>query len=262
VQKQRKRFFIVGALKSLNYSFRPGERIEHRKSVWDCIGDLPERDDIPEIDHVHVNPDDDARSFKADHRERGSRYLTYAELAEKFMSVPPGKNLPYINLAGETKVRIGYVRLYEEKHSHVLYGGGAQGYPGAYHPRTGMPLTVRERARIQGFPDEFRFELDPNLEPGKRMLLEVKMTGKAMPVEFCRYATRQFVRKLEGRNQPHDEETGSRYYGNVPELISEEKEKFCRKIGYSNQDLACENCWHRQDCKVLRERRANEYWEF
>ena len=257
IQKSRKRFFVVGAKKELEFIFIPGENPPHGKSVEDIIGDLP-AEDLPEIDHVHLSKDSEARSWKT---EDGTRYATWEELAQRFLDLPPGKNLPYVNKKGEEKVRIGYVRLYKDKHSHVLYGGGAQGYPGAFHPDTALPLTVRERARIQGFSDEFSFTLDKNLSIPERTLLEVKMTGKAMPLQFCRYATKLFIAHLEKR-MDFDEATGSRFYGNIPELITQEKEKYCRTIGYKNQDQVCETCWHKRECKTRIEMISKDLLEF
>jgi len=258
IQKHRKRFFVVGAKKELQFTFIPGEKPDHYNNVWDTIGDLPE-EDIPEIDHIHVSPDGIAKSWKDPTGEK--HYYSWAELAERFKAVSPGKNLPYTNKRGEEKIRIGYVRLYKDKHSHVLYGGGAQGYPGAFHPETGLPLTVRERARIQGFSDDFKFKLPDDLEPAERMLLEVKATGKAMPVQFCRYATRIFVAHLE-QKPDLDEATGARFYGNIPDLISSEKEKYCKEVGYSNQEHACNNCWHASECKVRLEKLSEGLIEF
>lgn len=258
IQKSRKRFFVVGAKKELQFVFVPGEKPTHGKSVKDVIGDLPQVQDIREIDHVHLPPQDEARSWKA---LDGEGYDSWEGLAQRFKDLPPGKNLPYTNKKGEEKVRIGYVRLYENKHSHVLYGGGAQGYPGAFHYNTGLPLTVRERARIQGFPDTFRFRLPTDMISTMRTHLEVKITGKAMPLEFCRYATKQFVAHLE-RRLDFDEATGMRFYGNIPDLITSEKEDYCRKTGYTQQNRACDNCWNFSTCRVRLEKITNDLLEF
>jgi len=258
IQKHRKRFFVVGARKELNFTWIPGEKPDHGQTTWDKIGDLFDGD-IPEINHRRVDPNDIAKSFKDDAGD--GHYLTYGQLAQKFMDIPPGKNLPYINKKGETKIRIGYVRIYEDKHCHVLYGGGAQGYPGAYHPRTGLPLTIRERARIQGFPDEFKFDL-VGIDAKKLSHYEVKITGKAMPLEFCRYATKLFVAHLEGSTDFDDQATGQRFYGNIPEMITEEKEKYCENHGYTNQEKACNNCWHADRCITKLKRLTKGLIEF
>jgi len=257
IQKSRKRFFVVGAKRDLKFTFIPGENVDHNKTVWDIIGDLPE-EDLPEIQHIHVPKDGEARSWKNPGEEV---YCTWEELARRFKDLSPGKNLPYTNKKGEDKVRIGYVRLYKDKHSHVLYGGGAQGYPGAFHPETGLPLTVRERARIQGFPDSFSFELSEDLDPAQKQLIEVKATGKAMPLQFCGYAMRQFVAHLEGRLD-FDEATGSRLYGNIPGLITSEKERYCQIAGYSFQDKACQHCWHKRECQTRLRRITEDLLEF
>ena len=247
IQKHRKRFFIVGALKELEFTFVPGEKHDHMESVMDLIGDLP-AGDAPWLDHWHVKGSAEAKSWKPQKEGDDRLYITWDELAERFRDSPPGKNLKYINKKGEEKVRIGYVRLYGNAHSHVLYGGGAQGYPGAFHPVSGYPLTVRERARIQGFPDEFRFPIDQDLPAHEQLHIGTKATGKAMPLQFCRYVTHRFIDHLEGK-VGSDDATGMRFYGNIPELITQEKEKYCAEFGYSNQAAACNRCWH-EKCPI------------
>lgn len=249
IQKNRKRFFIVGARKDMNFTFVPGELEDHGITVWDRIGDLGETDN-PDLGHVHYG-DAMATSWKL--RDDGSfssdgRPLTYAELAEEFKKMAPGICPKYYNKKNEQKTRIGYVKLRKDGHSNVLYGGGAQGFPGAFHPETGMPLTVRERARIQGFPDEYNLVVDDSCYQtiNQKINLELKATGKAMPVEFCRYATKQFLAALEEKKF---EASGERYYGNIPELITENKVSYCENFGYSNQEKVCQNCWNALNCK-------------
>ena len=246
IQKNRKRFFIVGSLKELKYTWVPGEMPDHGITVKDKIGDLPTESDIESLQHFHYSPEEKAFGFKHDTE---SREMNWEELAGKFRNTKSGKCLPYMNKQGIQKIKIGSSKLHWEDYSHVLYGGGGAGQPGAYHPLTGYPLTVRERARIQGFPDDFSFELPKEIfsHSRKRILHEVKLTGKAMPVEFCRYALKSFMNhleKLEGF-----EPSAKRFYGNIPELILVEKEKYCRDYGYSDQKKACEMCWNKK-CTV------------
>lgn len=250
IQKGRKRFFIVGSRKELKYTWIPGEKPDHGQTVKDRIGDLPLNRDIPELQHIHYPKEDLACGFKHDTEKRD---LTYEELAKKWLEMKPGKCIEYTNKKGEKKTRIGHVRTHWDAHSHVLYGGGAQGFPGTYHPLTGYPFTARERARIQGFPDEFKLNFREGIQDDskKRGFYETKVTGKAMPVEFCRYAIKSFLNHLERDEKFVKEEvTGKRYYGNVPDQITQEKEKYCAEVGYSDQKKACDNCWNKNKCKV------------
>lgn len=260
-QKNRKRFFVVGALKGLNFTFKPGEKDWHGITSRDIFGDLPYRGDIPELQHTHVNPNDPAAGWNIQGRNSKDKdgkpiYYTYGELAERFLASAPGKGLIYLSQkTGTEKVRLGYFRFGWDQHSYVLHGGSSSRYHAHFHPETGLPLTVRERARVQGFPDSFVFVL-PKTDKGN---LGVKQTGKAMPVEFCRYAMKQFIAHLEG--EAFDDATGLRFW-NVPEEISEEKEIYCREVGYTNQAEACNFCWKKQTCRTRRETLTEDLLEF
>ena len=65
-----------------------------------------------------------------------------------------------------------------------------------FHPETGLPLTVRERARIQGFPDDFIFVMNDKQFTNTTGM---KQTGKAMPIEFTSYITNEFKRHMKGK---------------------------------------------------------------
>jgi site-specific DNA-cytosine methylase len=259
VQKNRKRLFLVGARKELKFTFMPGEE-EYIETVRTVIGDLPLYDDIPEIQHVHVDPDDEAEGWHLpglgkDAPEGVRGYYTYGELAKRFIESGPGKGLTYLSKkAGVEKIRLGYFRLGWDQHGYVLHGGSPSRYHGHFHPETGMPLTVRERARIQGFPDHFQFVL-----PEKWAHLGIKQTGKAMPVEFCRFATEQFIEHLEQRG--HFEPTCERF-ANIPDLVSEEKENYCKTTGYSDQGTACDMCWKARDCETRNKMISETFFEF
>ena len=83
---------------------------------------------------------------------------------ERLKHIKPGENvwnadLPkhlQLNVKGAKLSQI-YKRLHPKKPSYTLTGSGGGGTHG-YHYKEPRPLTNRERARIQTFPDEFIFE--------------------------------------------------------------------------------------------------------
>jgi DNA (cytosine-5)-methyltransferase 1 len=83
---------------------------------------------------------------------------------ERLKHIKPGENvwnadLPQhlqLNVKGAKLSQI-YRRLHPDKPSYTLTGSGGGGTHG-YHYKEPRPLTNRERARIQTFPDEFIFE--------------------------------------------------------------------------------------------------------
>lgn len=258
IQKNRKRLFLVGARKDLEFTFKPGE-IKNPKVMRDIIGDLPYFEDIPELQHLHVDPSEEAEGWhlpgKGKDAAEGERgYYTYAELADRFLASGPGKGITYLSKKTNTeKIRLGYFRLGWDQHGYVLHGGSVSRHHGHFHPETGMPLTVRERARIQGFPDDFEFVLPENWAH-----LGVKQTGKAMPVEFCKFATEQFVAHLN----EDDFEPSCRRYANIPDIVGDEKENFCKTTGYSDQTTACNMCWKFRDCNTRNRKISETFFEF
>jgi DNA (cytosine-5)-methyltransferase 1 len=94
----------------------------------------------------------------APNHERG---LDSEEVVERLRLIPPGGNFEFIP-AGHPRAVKGlishvYRRLDPDKPSYTIIAGGGGGTHGYHHiePRR---LSNREKARLQGFPDEFVFE--------------------------------------------------------------------------------------------------------
>lgn len=224
LQLKRDRFWIIGALKGESYVFVPGE-IDNERSVKEIIGDLPDYD-IEKINHIHVNGSR-LTSFRSIY-EQGKK-LNYNEVAKQFLNFKSGANVYYISNNGSIKKKPGYYRVYEEKHSHVINGG-----ENAFHYKTGLPLTCRERARIQGCPDEFIFVLEDQC--GAKM---TKQTGKFMPVEFCKYVSEQIYSWIKHE----DFHTSGKRLVKSNKYIDEAKKWYCKNVGYFNQKEVCNVCW-------------------
>ena len=237
-QKGRKRLFIIGAKKEEGFVFQANEK-ENTGCVEEIIGDLQAHlvNDDPAFNHVHVDPKTIAPGWysKKDHSK-----MTYKELAKAFLGQPAGRILEYMNAKNEIKQRPGYLRCHWDKHMHTISGGGWASFYNNFHHLTGMPLTIRERARLQGCPDDFIFY-------GSEQDM-VKQTGKFMPVQFCEYISRQIAAHIEGRPFTGN---GERLI-NPNKFVDEAKIWYCENVGYdTRQEAMCEQCWLRKTCPVL-----------
>ena len=89
--------------------------------------------------------------------------ISSTTVIERLKHIKPGENvwnadLPkhlQLNVKGAKLSQI-YKRLHPKKPSYTLTGSGVGGTHG-YHYKEPRPLTNRERARIQTFPDKFIF---------------------------------------------------------------------------------------------------------
>lgn len=143
-------------------------------SVWDAIGDLPDADEfhvLLESDEVEVclgEASDYAAALRGITRERDDysrarihdpRWMTssartvHSELSvSRFARTPPGS----------TESVSRFLRLHPDGISNTLRAGtasdrGAHTAPRPIHPVFPRVITVREAARLHGYPDWFRF---------------------------------------------------------------------------------------------------------
>lgn len=245
VQKNRRRMFMVGSLRSERWAFRPGE-FEHSTTVRDVLEDLLNptmRGNVPNHD-VHSLDAVSPRGQHLDTLGRG-REATYRDLRDWFLSNPEGTIMRYVSSDGTVKVKPSHATPYWEGHAHVLDGASL-----AIHPRRGTPFTVRERARLQGFPDDFvfygtRYEPDGTYSHEANNDL-IKQTGKAMPVQFCNYVARQVAAHIRSE----DFQSSNRRFSPPNPLIDDAKRWYCSSVGYSDQTAACDACWLRETCEI------------
>ncbi len=161
VPQKRERVFIVGVLKTLEKNFEFPEEISERKLLKHVLYDVPPSE--------------------------GLKYS--AQKIELFKQIPQGGcwvNLPehlqkeYLGNSyhsGGGKRGILH-RLSMEKPSLTLLCTPSQKQTERCHPLEERPLTVREYARIQTFPDEYKFIGSINSQ--------YKQIGNAVPVELAK----------------------------------------------------------------------------
>jgi len=190
-QKHRNRLFIFGVRKDQDFTFVPDER-EHDTRVEDIVWDLPHEGD-PSINHIFKKDSDPMTGFSkyyfTGNHESDRGPMTFEEFKNNI--ILDGKTICIYNSKGELKKRPGFLVRQKSEFALTLSGGGWSGADNIYDAETKQPLTIRERARIQGFPDDFIFKpLDYNENKTMYNCL-IKQTGKCMPLQFCTYIVNQ-----------------------------------------------------------------------
>lgn len=165
-QSGRNRLWIIGVRDDIDWKFFSNEK-EHSNTVESVLDGLPNTD-IPEIDHIH-----EYKPFLKD-----SQKGEYLSLEEAFKMLKRDGKLSYTAMDGQRKNRINR-KLAKRTTSSTITGGGTW-----FHWDKMYPLTLREKARIQGFPDTFSFKGLSNTKKDKAV-------GKSMPFEFTRYLVSQ-----------------------------------------------------------------------
>ncbi len=121
--------------------------------------------------------------------------MNIAEKTKKMLElIPPGGNFESIPKSSPLYVKglISHVyrRLHKDKPSYTIIASGGGG-TWTYHYSEPRPLTNRERARIQTFPDDFEFV---------GSMAEVrKQIGNAVPPEGVRPIAKEIRKILESK---------------------------------------------------------------
>jgi DNA (cytosine-5)-methyltransferase 1 len=151
----RQRFVLVGRRNDIHVSFQiPKPTVQKRKTIREVIGDLPEP------------PEDYSEHPKYPNHQRAR--VTEINI-KRFSYVPPGggwQDIPQhlrLKCHQNTDTSAGgwpdvYGRLTWEGQCPTITGGFDSFTRGRYgHPKYDRPITPREAARIQGFPDNYIF---------------------------------------------------------------------------------------------------------
>jgi len=229
-QKNRKRFFIIGAKKKFNFVFVPGE-YDFKTDM-----DLYSKDCDDLKNHIPVKLDDKIRGVSKLVDEDEMPIETWQDLYD-YSQRTSRANLPYMSPKGDVRPKPGTARN-PKTYSMVITGGMT-----TFHHDTGLPLTIRERANIQGFPRDFEFILTPGEHWSGKGFRQV---GKAMPVQFTTYCTGLFHSYLTQDELDIPIVTDQRFLA-PNQHIDKIKLEYCELTSYSTE-AACESCWLKSKC--------------
>jgi DNA (cytosine-5)-methyltransferase 1 len=196
-QKNRNRLFIIASLKELEYTFVPGEMF-NRSTLRNVIHDLENNYGFND-EGVLFNHNMHSLSAKSNSGRRVFQdgAMTWEQVRNVFRDKKDNKALHYINKDGEMKYHFGFRMADYDRGAPTLIGT----HP-VVNPVTYLPLSVRERARVQGFPDDFYF-YGTNFEDDgtwvhNRNSTMIKQTGRCIPVEFPGFLIKQFEAFVTG----------------------------------------------------------------
>lgn len=177
VAQERKRVFYVGFRKDLNVKFEFPKPYDYKLTLRDIIWDLQDSA-IPALPHNKTNGD----ACKVPNNE----YFTGA-YSTIFMSRNRVKSWDEPAYTVQATGRQSQLHPQAPKMVKVEkdWCKFAEGYEDLYRR-----LTVREAARVQGFPDDFKF-IYTDLDNA------YKMIGNAVPVELAHAMAEQIKKYLE-----------------------------------------------------------------
>ena len=249
IQKNRNRMFVIGARRELGFYFIPGE-FKHETSVIERLEEI----DSETPNNERLDPDEiyngwGRYQFEPSFADKSvdENRITLREFQEFVKDWPNNLNFPYYNKKGEQKFKIGFSKIDVNKHALVLSGGGAC-YDNHFRSDTLYPFTIRERAKIQGCPDDFVFLPQGITKTTKEYSHLLKQTGKFMPVEFCTFITGQIMDFLEGIRG--EEDYTQKRTINPNKYVDENKYEYCQSVGYANQNKVCQFCGSKKYCDL------------
>ena len=136
------------------------------RSVWWAIGDLEE---LSDVDPLHVVSD------LSEENQARVAWLHDNDEYDLALSERPKSH------RGGTTYTAVYGRMHKDEPAPTITGGFMSPGRGRFtHPTQRRTISAREAARIQGFPDTYRFITDESQPPTKQKL--AKWIGDAVPM--------------------------------------------------------------------------------
>jgi len=175
----------------------------HRIIIVGIRKDLKKQFEVPKPTHLgkFVSVKEALENPKILSTAHNHEFKRISKLVEERLSyIKPGQNvwnakLPAHLMLKETNTKISqiYKRLDPDKPSYTITGSGGGGTHG-YHYKENRPLTNRERARIQSFPDNFLF--NGSIESVRRQI------GMAVPPRLSQVVFKHILLKLANKSYP------------------------------------------------------------
>ena len=254
IQKNRKRLFVIGSKKELGFYFIPNE-FDHNETIEERLETLSENAPNNEkLDPDSIYPKFTRYNFEKEFCDKDIEVnrLTLRELQGYIKDIPADTNFFCYNRKGRIVKRIGYGRVSLNKHSQVLIGNPLQ-----FRADDNYPFTIRERARIQGCPDDFIFLPLGVTKMGRDYQFLLKQTGKFMPTEFCSYLTAYIKDFIEGSCGSVLLIGERKLKPNI--FVDSAKYNYCQNVGYTNQSKVCEYCGSKEFCQS--QKKAELLWK-
>ena len=186
VPQVRSRFFLIASSKGISVDI-PKPTTHHPVTVRQAIGDLPSMPNGARQDYLPYSckpRSDYAKSMRNDQEACNGHLVTKnaPQIIERYKHIPQGGNWQDIpeafmdSYADRTRCHTGiYRRLHDDKPSVVL---GNYRKNMLVHPWEKRGLSVREAARLQSFPDWYKFQGSIGFQQ--------KQVGNAVPPQLAK----------------------------------------------------------------------------
>ena len=256
VPQHRSRLFVVGVSSGLHFEWPDGD--VERPTLWDAIGDLPVveaniRDEVQKYAGLPESelgkrlrrdlPDEEAELVR-DHITRAVRQddaQIYREMKQgaSYLDVPEHLRRYRFDIFNDKYYRLSSDGLSRTITAHIAKDGYWY-----IHPEQDRTLSIREAARIQTFPDRFRFAGHPSSR--------YRQIGNAVPPILASVIGSAVLDALESEssggecsNQPAPCASGFR--GNLTPWFGLNKRTFVWRERHLDpwQVLMLEMCLHR-----------------
>ncbi len=193
VPQFRNRLFIIGNLNGPSVS-KPAPTTRKHITVSQALKDLPKLDDLAgphEREYSRIARSNYAKEMRGNMSTCHNNLVTVnaPHVVQRYAHIPQGGNWQDIpeklmqNYADVTRCHTGIYRRLRENEPSVVIGNYRKNM--LVHPWEDRGLSVREAARLQSFPDSFRFKGSIGFQQ--------QQVGNAVPPLLAKAVFRQIV---------------------------------------------------------------------